>query len=368
MSRMISVGSSPRIIADSIGGDVSVVGWEGSEILVKADDEQIRLEQNGEEIRLSCDDDVSLRVPKASTLSFISIGGDAAFRGVSGAIEIKQINGDLSMREVGPVAIDSIQADFSLKGARGDLYIKSASGDVSIRDVDGNVNIDSVADDLALRGAHGNIKVNVGEDVVVYLEPRDDGQYLVTAGDDILMVLPPNANATITMQGDEIDVEWPGVEQNPEATERVVVLGSGSAKIMLSAGGDVRLTNQVNAAESAEEFGNFAGLNFDWSGFGDRISRQVEQATARATKRAEEAARRATRHAERQARRWGGNVKVGPWGWDLNPSGSGIPKPPAPPSEPVADEERMAILKMLQEKKITSEQAEQLLRALEGGK
>jgi hypothetical protein len=34
----------------------------------------------------------------------------------------------------------------------------------------------------------------------------------------------------------------------------------------------------------------------------------------------------------------------------------------------VADEERMAILKMLQEKKITSEQAEQLLNALEGGK
>jgi hypothetical protein len=169
------------------------------------------------------------------------------------------------------------------------------------------------------------------------------------------------------MHGDELDVDWPGVEQDPEATERVVVLGSGSARINLSAGGDVRLTNQANAAESVEEFGNFAGLNFDWSGFGERISRQVEQVTARAAKRAEEAARRAERHAERQARRWGGNVKAGRWNWDLNPSGSGLPKPPAPPSEPVADEERMAILKMLQEKKITSEQAEQLLRALEGG-
>jgi hypothetical protein len=107
-------------------------------------------------------------------------------------------------------------------------------------------------------------------------------------------------------------------------------------------------------------------LNFDWSGFGERISRQVEQATSRAAKRAEEAARRAERHAERQARRWGGAGKSGPWSWEFN--SSGIPKPPPPPSEPVADEERMAILKMLQEKKITSEQAEQLLRALEGGR
>jgi hypothetical protein len=232
--------------------------------------------------------------------------------------------------------------------------------------VDGNISIDSIADDLALRGGRGNIKVNVGEDVVIYLEPRDDGSYLVTAGDDILMVLPTTANATIAMQGDEIDVEWPGIQNEPEATERTVVLGSGSAKITLSAGGDIRLTNKANAAESADEFGNFAGMNFDWSGFGERISRQVQAATARAARSAEEAARRAERHAERHARRWGRTPPPGGWG-DFGPKG--MPTPPGmPKSEPVAEEERMAILKMLQEKKITAEQAEQLLQALEGGK
>ncbi len=368
MSRMISVGKSPKIIVDSIGGDISIVGWDGNEILIKADDDEVSLEQNGDDIRFSCKDDISLRVPKDSTLSFITIGGDASVRGVSGGIEIRQIRGDLSMRDVGSVSIDSIQADFSLRGARGNLYIKNAMGDVSLRDVDGSVNLESVANDLALRGARGNIKVNVGEDVVVYLEPRDDGEYLVTAGDDILLVLPPQTNATLTMHGDEIFVQWPGMEEDLETAERVVTLGSGSAKIVLNAGGDVRVTNQANAAESVEEFGNFAGLNFDWSGFGERISRQVEQATARAAKRAEEAARRAERHAERHARRWTGRVNFGPGpSWDFGPKGAPTP-PGVPKSEPVADEERMAILKMLQEKKITSEQAEQLLRALEGGK
>jgi hypothetical protein len=366
MSKMISVGNSPRIIAEAIGGDVSVVGWDGSEILVKADDDEMHLQQNGDEIRFSCDDDVSLRIPKGSSLSFASISGDAAIRGVTGDIEIVSIDGDLSMREVGSVAITSIASDFSLRGARGNLYVKSAEGDISIRDVDGNITLDSVADDLALRGARGNVKVNVGEDVVVYLEPRDDGNYMVTAGDDILMVLPTTANATITMQGDEVDVQWPGIKNEPEATQRTIVLGNGSAKINLSAGGDVRLTNQANAAESADEFGNFAAMNFDWSGFGERISRQVQAATSRAAKSAEEAARRAERHAERHARRWGRTPPPGPWG-DFGPQG--MPTPPnTPKSEPVAEEERMAILKMLQEKKITAEQAEKLLQALEGGK
>jgi len=283
-----------------------------------------------------------------------------------GSITINEIDNDLSMRDVGNVSIETIKADFSLRGAKGNLALKSVGGDVSIRDVEGNIALDSVADDLALRGARGNVKVNVGEDVVVYLEAKADGNYSITAGDDILLVLKPTANVTLSMNGDEIDVDWPGVENQDDITERVLVLGDGSAKISLNAGGDIRVTSDAEAGNSAEDFGNFAGMNFDWSGFGERISRQVEQATARAAKRAEEAARRVERHAKRHAGRWGGNVKAGRWNWEMGPKG--VPIPPSPPSEPVAEEERLAVLKMLAEKKITAEQAEQLLSALEGGK
>jgi hypothetical protein len=366
MSRTISAGSTPNIRIGAIDGDLSVVGWDGEDILIKADENELTLESNGSDVSFSCTDDVSLRIPHDSSLSIERIGGDMALRGVMGSVQIGEIDNDLSMRDVGSVSIGTLQSDFSLRGAKGNLHIKSVGGDVSIRDVEGNILLDSVADDLALRGARGNVKVNVGEDVVVYLEPKADGAYSITAGDDILLVLKPNANATLSMHGDQIEVEWPGIDNQEDVTERVLVLGDGSAKITLSAGGDIRVTNNAEAGSSAEEFGNFAGMNFDWSGFGERISRQVEQATARAGKRAEEAARRVERHAERQARRWRGNVKSGPWNWDAGPRG--VPTPPAPPSEPVAEEERLAVLKMLAEKKITAEQAEQLLNALEGGK
>jgi len=366
MSRTISAGKTPRIKVDVIGGDLSVMGWDGADILVKGDEDELHIEQNNDVVTLSCDGDLSLRVPKASVFEFKKINGDASVRGLLGNIEIREITGDLSVRDSGSIAIDTIRADFSLRNAKGNLYIKNAHGDVSIRDVEGTVILESVADDLALRGAHGNVNVNVGEDVVVYLEPKPDGEYYVNAGDDILLVLSPNTNATLTIQGDEIDIDWPGIENDKDVTERMVTLGNGSAKITLSAGGDVRVSNRADAGESAAEFGNFAGLNFDWSGFGERISRQVDQATRRAQQRAEEAARRAERHAERHARKWNANVKVGRWNWDLN--SQNVPPPPPPPSEPVAEEERMAILKMLAEKKITAAQAEELLAALEGGK
>ncbi|MFT3892670.1 MAG: hypothetical protein QM730_13650 [Anaerolineales bacterium] len=368
MSQTISAGKTPRIVVENIGGDVSIMGWDGAEILIKADDDELQVNQNNDVVTLNCSDDMTLRVPKNTSFEFQKIGGDASIRGIMGNIEIHEIAGDLSIRDSGSIAIDTIRADFSLRNAHGNLFIKNAHSDVSIRDVDGNILLESVADDLALRGARGNVNVNVGEDVVVYLDPRPDGSYLINAGDDILLVLAQNANATLNMQGDEIQIDWPGIENEEDETQRTLTLGTGSATITLNAGGDVRISNRADAGESADEFGNFAGLNFDWSGFGDRISRQVEQATRRAAQRAEEAARRAERHAERHARKWNANVnaKVGRWNWDFN--SQNVPPPPPPPSEPVAEEERMAILKMLAEKKITAAQAEELLAALEGGK
>src|SRR5512139_4135586 len=217
MSRTISAGKFPKIKIDAIDGDLSIVGWAAEEILIKADEEGLSLQQNGDEVAFSCTDDVSLRIPRDASLFISRVGGDAALKGVAGNVEIKEVDNDLSIRGAGSVAIDTVQADFSLRGAKGNLYIKNAGGDVSIRDVEGNVSLDSVADDLALRGARGDVKVNVGEDVVVYLEPKAGGEYSISAGDDI------------------------------------------------------RVTNDAEAGNSAEDFGNFAGMNFDWSGFGDRI-------------------------------------------------------------------------------------------------
>ena len=363
MSRSIHVGPSPKININSVSGDLSIIGWDGEDMLIKADDDEVRFEQKDGEVILSTDDDLSLRIPKGASLLLQSVDGDLAIRGVTGDIELKEVGGDLSIREAGSIEIDTVEGDFNLRSAKKNLYVKNAQGDVSIRDVEGSVTLDSVADDLALRGARGNIKVNVGEDIIVYLEPKPDGDYSITAGDDILLVLPTNANATLTMRGDDIDVDWPSMKEE-DVTERVVTLGNGSAKISLNAGGKVRVSNNAEAGESAEEFGNFAGLNFDWSGFGERISKRVEQATARAAKRVEEVARRAERHAGRFARHGKHGSSSGPWNWDFGPKG--VPNPPPPPSEPVSEDERMAILNMLAEKKITAEQAEQLLAALEG--
>jgi hypothetical protein len=359
MSRTISAGSAPKIVIENIGGDLSLVGWESDETLLKADDDEMRFEQNGDEVRVSCDDDISIRVPKAASVNIQNIGGDASIRGVMGAIEIKEISGDVSIRDVDSVAIDTIQSDFSLRGAKGHLFIKEANSDVSIRVIAGNVTLESVGNDLALRDVHGNVTASVGNDIVFYLNPQPGRNYAINAGEDVLLVMPPKANATLKMSANEISIDWKGSELEDDATTGTIILGDGSANITLSAGNDIRVSNQADAGNFAQDFGNFAGMDMDWSGFGERISRQVEQATRRATRHAEDAARRATERIGRRGAKL--NVGVGRWNWDVFQKGGPIPAKPQ-----ASEEERLAILKMLQEKKITADEADKLLAALEG--
>ena len=65
MSKTISAGRTPKIVIENIGGDLSLVGWDGEDILLKGDDDEMQFSQNGDMVNISCQDDLSLRVPKA---------------------------------------------------------------------------------------------------------------------------------------------------------------------------------------------------------------------------------------------------------------------------------------------------------------
>jgi hypothetical protein len=95
---------------------------------------------------------------------------------------------------------------------------------------------------------------------------------------------------------------------------------------------------------------------------GERISRRAQDVAERAARKAEAAGRRMERQMERQFGKHAGRRGTRfSWSWDPGQSSK------APKADPVSDEERMTILRMLAEKKITAEEAEKLLSALEGG-
>ena len=389
---VLPVSGSVTVQVEIVGGDLQVVGWERPEVVAKTDDNELSLSADGQIIHAKSRGDLILYVAREVDLHISGVGGDADLRALSGKLEIGSVGGDLQMRNVGVSAIQTVGGDLSVRGCSGDLTVQTVGGDASLHEIKGAVTI-QVGADLYLRGSEGNVVARVGSDAALYLRPRPGMDVTVQAGSDILLRLPTHPDVELSLQGcddESIRVDLPGVESLEMGMFRKLVVGAGGSHIDLKAGAEVIVTSRDEEWGNVAEFdplgrdgpfapGEFPGLSSDLH---ERISRRVEAATRRALeasmraqeqtgrvqRRVDQAMHRAEekmRSAEHRSMHMG--VKAGRFqaGVDF-PRQPVPPTPPVPASEPVTDDERLAILKMLQEKKISIQDAEKLLAALDG--
>jgi|SRR5271157_485075 len=446
----LAVGPEPSVVVGAVAGDLRVAGWDRSEILAKTDGGTLTLTVEGEQVLISCDESLILYLPRRAKLSLDRVSGDAALQALQGPLVMGPVEGDLSMndlehvtleavsgdasfRNMGVLDVQKVAGDLSLRGGRGSCAIESVNGDaavhgvtgtvtfktirsdltlskvrgevevaesvggdVSIRDVEGGVSLKQVGADLYLRNVRGAVEARAGADATLYLQPLAGQEYRIQAAGDLLVRLPPNADAQLHLAGSSpevIQVDFPGVDLKGGQKEQEVTLGSGAAQMFLTASGDLIVTSRAEKWDSAADFGFGMLDNFEMPEIpgippippippipalspelNERITRRTREAVERAQSRIEAANRRAetrvaaamrraeakVRASEARARTWRGKVVVsGRMGG--GPSGQAPEK-----GEPVSDEERLTILKMLKEKKISLEDAEKLLAALEG--
>ena len=388
----IAVTGPLTVSIEELRGDLQVAGWDRDEVSAKTDGDEFDLQLEGETAQVTCQGDLILYLPRKANLHTGDIYGDADIRGVSGNIHIASVSGDLQMRVVGPTVLENIAGDLSVRSCSGDFSAEQIGSDASLRDVQGALKLSNIGADLYLRNLSGDVTAQTGSDAILYLQPKSEANIDVRAGADILLRLPADVDAELSLQGgsmESIRVDFQNIEPGEEGVTRQVKLGTGSATIHLLAGADVIVTSRADEWQSLADFdssrlddtfpGEFPGIRAD---FHEQVAPRIQEATQRALRAAEQA----QRHTERAQRRVGAAVRraeekmraaerrshfmgvVSHRGFD-HPFIPTPPVPPAastPPSEPASDEERLAVLKMLQEKKISLQEADKLLSALEG--
>lgn len=373
---------------DHMNGDLQVAGWERAEVSAKTDGDDLDLRAEGDEIFARCEGDLILYLPREANLQAGNVSGDADIRAITGIIAIENIGGDVQMRAVGPSTLKNIGGDLSLRGCTGDFTAENIGSDASLRDVQGKLKLGTVGSDLYLRNLSGDIHAQTQADAVLYLQPDPGAKVDVVAGADILLRLPAEVDAELSLQGgsmESIRVDFTGMEPGEPGMTRKVKLGSGAAKIRLTAGADLIVTSRADEWQTLADFdsssldetftGDFPGIPAD---FHEKIAQRVREAT-QATERAHQHADRAQGRVDAAMRRAEEKMRAAErrsnfMGVVVGRRGTGrhlvIPLtptvPPSPANDPISDEERLAVLKMLQDKKISIQDAEKLLAALEG--
>ncbi|HDQ73157.1 MAG TPA: hypothetical protein ENN19_13855 [Chloroflexi bacterium] len=374
----------PHIEISDCLGDLVIRGADEPRVSLRSrgqdDDADFRQEEENE-LTLSSRVDCTLTCPRGATVTIQAVHGNLKVKDVTGALNIGNVHGDVVLRHVGTSTLKQTHGDLNAYRIIGDLTVHNLSGDAKVRDVDGTLNMKQVGSDLKANGIVGGIAAEmVGADVLLGPPFSPGAVYRVQAGSDLRVRIPGDANLSISLRaGGHVRSRIPDLTLKEVDGAMSGVLGTGEATLEALVGGGVSLQLlDVNAGEgdnlSFDFVADLEGLGaqieasiteamaemetrlheslgrFDSEHIHSRVESVKEQALRAAQRAAERETERARLRAERAERRW------------QRVSGERAEAKP----EPATEEERMRILRMVENGAITPEQAADLLAALEG--
>ncbi len=400
---------TPHITVETCGGDLAITALAEPEVIIGFEDDDGDIQREGETLRIRSGADCRITCPPDSTITLRSLGGDLSVGDLGGTLAVESIGGDVSLRGAGVVTIQSAASDVSARDVAGDLRIENVGSDLEVRRIDGRLIVKNVGGDLSARALGGGFDIaGVGGDASIETDIQAGKTYRANAAGDLTLRLPPHVSAQFRLSaGGEIERRIEFAEWQGSAHAGQGLMGSGEARVELSAGGDLMLLPlrsdtdfdfNVNfdaiGGEITAKMSQFEReLETKMGKLSEQITRMAEMGTRelesrlrrahveqvgrhaeRATERIRDQAERARRHAERaaerarrqaertrrraerQGKRHGFHFHV-----DLTPPGS----PPRAAQPAATEEERLMILRMLEQRKISADEAGRLLDALE---
>lgn len=405
----------------SIEGDASIKsGTDGviiatSKGTIKAD------EKNKDRIILSCDHDCEIQMPAGLNLIIQNVTGDAMLSSLRGGLTVNSVSGDLLMRDMAAAEILSVGGDLEVSLIKGELSIEHLGGDflgsdlentIRIVQIGGDVTLSKVQGKLEMEKISGDLMVNdaqsiharkvkgdadlfrVQGDIIlkasgdINLQPSAEGMDSITleAGGDIDLYWPSGLGATfnVNSEGGEIEVELDDREEEMETHHAEFTHGDGKVNVAANANGDISITSRLRKAPRVEVTGAAAsgngGDNWEEAFTGkfqenwDRFEREFDHFPERFEKSIGEKMHQVEDQIEKAMQKVRHGVKMDRDGRRAVVIATALAGKQARQSgaeaeskgSAVTEDERKMILKMLQEKKISVEEAEKLFETLEG--
>jgi hypothetical protein len=410
----VSTSSTPEVLIEEIHGNLEIKGWDRSDVLVKPNtDDDLLLDAQDDTVRISCKSNCLVRLPNRASIQVGKVHGNARIKLVENGLNCDQIAGSLVLRNVAESRIEAVHGDLLAKQVKGDLYVGEVHGNAVARDIQGNCTIKQVDGNLDLRDAEGDTTVSTEGDARVRLSLLVGENYKISAAGNLHCRVSEFSSVQVAFssQANNIQVIQAGEKNLYRQQNHNLTLGAGKASMSLSSGGslsflsqeterfemeDVEAEFEVAFAGFSEEFSQqiadqieaqvetqlevlndeMEKLSMTLEGSGlsqdemDRIMEQARVSSERATARSQENIRRAQEKLERKLAAAGRKAELRAKAAERRSQrGTGFTWPPPSETRPktvVSDEERLVVLRMLEEKKISLEEAEQLLSALEG--
>lgn len=345
---------------------LDVEGWEKSDIWIETDLNVQRIRREDDGIYLLFVDDATVRIPEQAHLVIQKANGNARVRKVIGAVEIHSVSGNLAVQDVGDVEISRVSGSCLVQNVDGALVVHGVGGNLKGKDCFGSVNADRISAGVELLSLHAGAEIRAMGDIHLgFLSENFDPVRLRTAA-SIYLNLPFELDAEMKVKSNAHLTELVIGERQEKIHHRkhVLLVGEGRRKFELEAGGKVRVV--AEQIEDTDILRLFEELETLWNEMkreniarreADKSESEKDEGvdiTQEEMKQAEERVQQAIRQVENRLQAMGYET----------PQNSSASQNGARESSDLTGE-RLIIMRLVGENKISIEDADKLLEALE---
>ena len=246
----ITVPKGTRVEIDDCAGELVVRTWERDAVRIQSrhtSRTRVEADLRGSVLSVEIDGDrgpaiadLDLTVPAWIGLQIDGRNCAPEIEGVSGAIGVETVEGDVILRGVsGSVDAKSIDGTITLEASRGRAQLSTVDGTISLVKTGGEVIADSVNGDISVVGGDATALElsTVDGDITFSGIFQPSGRYLFTTHDgNVELAIPDTSSATFTVRtfGDgRVDSALPlkQVTAGRRGQRSTFTLGAGAAPV-----------------------------------------------------------------------------------------------------------------------------------------
>ena len=375
--------------------NLDLQGWEKNEVQISTDLNIQRTRRDSGILYLIFVDDCEIKVPHSTKLEIDRASGNARIRNMTADVNVNHISGNLAVQNVNHINIERVSGSLLVEEIKGLLNVGKVRGNFKGRQFYGNISADRIDGGVSLLKVHKGAKIRSNGDLSLDIATNAQDELNLRTYAGINLNLPVLADAEIsvlcTAQNTELRIGDRKEKFNDR--RRTIILGEGTRHIRLESNGRIKIKAEeikeeeitrlfeelenlwVQLKEKSEikrkikEMDKFPEIEVieGFSKFAEEAMKGVigtagitAQIAETALKEAEDRIQVAVIRVEEEMKELGIEIHLGEFKHN-NPE----PEKSGKIDDNVSEEERLIIFRMLEQKKITVEEADRLLEALE---
>ncbi|MAT43908.1 MAG: hypothetical protein CL609_16355 [Anaerolineaceae bacterium] len=368
----ITFSSIQSIKIEKVKGNLYIRTWENAEVqIIYNPAKRFDANDNDGLLTLEAEDSILISAPKSIKSIVEEVRGNCSVYGEFDHFIIEKVGGNLEISHAQDINVEVVGGNCILGVINGNVNVEKVGGNLHAFSVLGDGLFEKIGGNLYIKGTLSNISCDVGGNATIICDSLAYSENKVRAGGNIKMSMQPETDFDLTAAaGAQLNIKVGQVEEKVLTRTIKKTFGAGGPKLSLKAGGNLKLTDRESLTEKEyqpkpfddeawsaleERVENNLGSNamFDLSYFMN-LEKEINEEVNQKTKFAQERIQAAMAKMNKKFQ-----------GFNFDSGFEGTVAKKQNKTEGVSEEERMMILKMLQDKKITAEEADHLLQILD---